>query len=83
MLKLFNRELAGKALSGLLIFGALAICFAGFARKQTIFESPCVLPNAGAFYFGIWRAPKVRGVFLIVFARQWRGLCPHLRVSYC
>jgi len=56
MLKLFNRELAGKALSGLLIFGALAICFAGFARKQTIFESPCVVPTAGASYFGFWRS---------------------------
>jgi hypothetical protein len=58
-LKLFNRELAGKALSGLLIFGALAICFPGFATKQTVFESPCVLPNAGAFYFGIWRPCRV------------------------
>ena len=64
------------------VFGGAAICFLGFAAKQTRFESPVVLPNRGAFYYWIWRRlPEVRGVLVITFATQRGRIFPHLRVS--
>ena len=75
---------AGRAAVFGLYFGVRRgiVIFDRAAKPIYCFGSP-VVANRGASYFWIWRWPKVRELFLIIFAGQRGCLFPHLHVSCC